>query len=125
MRSRLTALTLAIFISILLLIFFMENNMLPRSRINHLSQEQMREVEQEIGLRRRILETNCRKLRSHLPREKKHLGHLRMDGEHGLAWCENYKVGSSTWAEQLLRLKGVSIGQTTPIHKVTSHQSKV
>ena len=35
------------------------------------------------------------------------------------------QVGSSTWAEQLLRLKGVSIGPTTPIHKVTSHQSNV
>ena len=70
-----------------------------------------------------------------------------MDSEHGLAWCENYKVhesfktltilntylggdwnpkttqiwfqvGSSTWAEQLLRLKGVSIKPTTQIHKV-------
>ena len=29
-----------------------------------------------------------------------------------------FQVGSSTWAEQLLKLKGVPIGPTTQIHKL-------
>jgi len=120
MRSSLIVLVLAL-IPFFLLLFFskkLKTNLLPAGRIHHLTEGQMRKVEQDIAHRRQILQTNCHKLRTHLPKEKKHLGHLRMDSEHGLAWCENYKVGSSTWAEQLLKLKGIAIGPTTQIHKL-------
>ena len=70
-----------VFSTVFLILFFNKNlrrSFLPRIRIRHsLTVEQMRKVEEDIARRRQILRTNCRKLRGHLPREKKHLGHLR------------------------------------------------
>ena len=80
MRISLIVLVLAV-IPFLLLLFFLskklQSNLLPAGRINHLTEGQMRKVEQDIGHRRQILQTNCHKLRTHLPKEKKQLGHLR------------------------------------------------
>ena len=31
-------------------------------------------------------------------------------------YCENYKIGSSTWAMHLLKMKKIPVGKRTPIH---------
>ena len=72
-----------VFATTLLILLFFANNLqtdlLPATgRIGHiLREEEMRKVEEDFAHRRQNLQTSCRRWRRHLPREKKHLGHLR------------------------------------------------
>ena len=43
----------------------------------------------------------------------------RFDIKHRMMYCENYKIGSSTWAIHLLKMNKIPIYRRTPIHIVT------
>jgi len=85
-----------------------------------LSEEEMKDIEENLKRRRELLERKCQQLEQSLPKTPKDASHLRMYPEHNLAWCENYKVGSSTWASHLLTLARVTIHQHTPIHRLAA-----
>jgi len=82
--------------------------------------EEMKDIEEDLRMRKELLERKCQQLEQYLPKPKKDVSHLRMYPEHNLAWCENYKVGSSTWASHLLTLARVPIHQHTPIHRLAA-----
>merc|ERR1711973_531820 len=60
------------------------------------------EVEEDLFQRRSLVKTTCKKyghaLKIPLKLYKKR---LRFDSAHRLMYCENYKIGSSTWASHL------------------------
>ncbi len=68
------------------------------------------EREDVYARRRRRLEMVCAaygdRLRAPL---RKYNGRLRYETAHGFMYCENYKIGSTAWAAQVLAINGVNI----------------
>jgi len=77
------------------------------------------EVEEELSQRRSLVKTTCKKyghaLKIPLKLYKKR---LRFDSAHRLMYCENYKIGSSTWASHLLKMAKVAIRPRMQLHLV-------
>merc|ERR1712038_1804744 len=77
------------------------------------------EVEADLFQRRSLVKTTCKKyghaLKIPLKLYKKR---LRFDSAHRLMYCENYKIGSSTWASHLLKMAKVAIRPRMQLHLV-------
>jgi hypothetical protein len=68
------------------------------------------EGEDVYAQRRQLVEAVCAaygdRLRAPL---RKYNGRLRYETAHGFMYCENYKIGSTAWAVQVLAMNGVNI----------------
>jgi hypothetical protein len=68
------------------------------------------EGEDVYARRRRRLEAVCAAYGDHLRAPlRKYNGRLRYETAHGFMYCENYKIGSTAWAAQVLAMNGVNI----------------
>ena len=61
--------------------------------------------------RRALLRLRCREYGARLPNIslRQYNGRLRYETVHGFLYCENYKVGSTAWAQQVLGMNSVDI----------------
>jgi len=68
------------------------------------------EGEDVYARRRRRLESVCAAYGDRLLAPlRKYNGRLRYETAHGFMYCENYKIGSTAWAAQILAMNGVNI----------------
>ena len=58
-----------------------------------------------------MLRLRCREYGARLPNIslRQYNGRLRYETVHGFLYCENYKVGSTAWAQQVLGMNSVDI----------------
>ena len=48
----------------------------------------------------------------------------RYDQSHGVMYCENFKISSSTWATHFLALNNVTVDPGTPLHALNRNVSR-
>ena len=83
----------------------------------YLSLDQLQEVEEEMKSRQKLLEAQCTKYWPQLSNTTtRYLTRQRFDLMHRVMYCENYKVGSSTWASHFLHMNNITLPSKTPVH---------
>jgi len=85
-----------------------------------LSESELKLIEKEFSERKFNLKKNCKKYKNLLPHSRGGHTMMRYDSVHGLAYCENYKIASSTWAVHLLGLYGIIPQPHTQIHRLAN-----